>query len=356
MSGQLPGQYRVYGYRWVVLAVFMLVNFTIQILWISYATIISEASRYYGVSHQMITLLSMVFMIAFIPLSLPAAWVIDTRGFRVAVGFGVILMGVFGITRGLAEQKFDVTLVSLERDKKEGESYTQFFRRKGLRGVVVRSVLRSRSVCHAIAEERFPMVVVADKFDDPRINFIAYNSGDESCRAIEHLLHLGHRRIALAMHRSPERDHADRLDGYTLALRNADMAVDPALIIPLIANFQGGVSAINQIMSMKNPPTAIYFTDPYPSVGALYRAQQLGLRIPGDLSIVGFDDAQARHHVHPALTAVCQNVSDLGFEAALWLTRELTGFSHAPLRRALPALFEVNASTSVPRKSTEGNP
>ena len=59
-------QYRVYGYRWVVLAVFMLVNFAMQIQWISYATIISQASHYYGVSHQMITLLSMVFMIAFI--------------------------------------------------------------------------------------------------------------------------------------------------------------------------------------------------------------------------------------------------------------------------------------------------
>ena len=105
-------QYRVYGYRWVVLAVFMLVNFAIQIQWISYATIISEASRYYGVSHQMITLLSMVFMIAFIPLSLPAAWVIDTRGFRVAVGFGVILMGVFGITRGLAGSNYALALAS----------------------------------------------------------------------------------------------------------------------------------------------------------------------------------------------------------------------------------------------------
>ena len=112
MSERVAGEYRVYGYRWVVLAVFMLVNFAIQIQWISYATIISQASHYYGVSHQMITLLSMVFMIAFIPLSLPAAWVIDTRGFRVAVGFGVILMGVFGITRGLAGPNYAVALAS----------------------------------------------------------------------------------------------------------------------------------------------------------------------------------------------------------------------------------------------------
>ena len=103
--------YRVYAYRWVVLGVVMLVNFVIQILWIGYGSIIADASDYYGVSHQLVTLLSMVFMIAFIPLSLPAAWVIDSRGFRVAVGFGVVMMGVFGVLRGLSGS--DYTLVLL---------------------------------------------------------------------------------------------------------------------------------------------------------------------------------------------------------------------------------------------------
>jgi MFS family permease len=93
VSVHVAGEYRVYGYRWVVLAVFMLVNLIIQMLWISYAPITSLAASYYGVSDLWIGLFSMSFMIAFIPLSLPAAWVIDTRGFRVAVGFGVVMMG-----------------------------------------------------------------------------------------------------------------------------------------------------------------------------------------------------------------------------------------------------------------------
>ena len=106
----MTAQYRVYGYRWVVLAVFMLVNFMIQMLWISYAPITSLASEYYGVSELAIGLFSMVFMIAFIPLSIPAAWLIDTRGFRVAVGLGVVLMGVFGLLRGLAGESYWLAL------------------------------------------------------------------------------------------------------------------------------------------------------------------------------------------------------------------------------------------------------
>ena len=81
----------------MVLAVFMLVNVTIQILWISYAPITGPAAELYGVSDLQIGLLAMTFMIAFIPLSIPASWMIDTYGFRVAVGIGVALMGVFGL-------------------------------------------------------------------------------------------------------------------------------------------------------------------------------------------------------------------------------------------------------------------
>jgi len=112
VSEPASGHYRVYGYRWVVLAVFMLVNLTMQLLWIAYAPITSMASTYYGVSELWIGLLAMSFMIAFIPLSLPASWLIDTRGFRTAVGLGVVLMGVFGIARGLAGSNYALVLLS----------------------------------------------------------------------------------------------------------------------------------------------------------------------------------------------------------------------------------------------------
>jgi MFS family permease len=112
VSEQVSAQYRVYGYRWMVLAVFMLVNLTMQMLWIAYAPITSMASDYYGVSELWIGLLAMSFMIAFIPLSLPASWLIDTRGFRTAVGLGVVLMSVFGIARGLAGSNYALVLLS----------------------------------------------------------------------------------------------------------------------------------------------------------------------------------------------------------------------------------------------------
>jgi MFS family permease len=104
--------YTVYRYRWVVLAVFMLANLAVQVLWIAYAPITGPAARYYGVSDLQIGLLAMVFMIVFIPMSIPVAWMIDTYGFKLSVGIGVILMAVSGTLRGLAGASYSMVLAS----------------------------------------------------------------------------------------------------------------------------------------------------------------------------------------------------------------------------------------------------
>ncbi len=104
--------FRLYGYRWVVLAVFMFINLTIQMLWIGYAPITGPAAKFYGVTDLQIGLLAMTFMIAFIPLSIPVSWAIDTYGFRLTVSIGAVLMGIFGIVRGLAGANYTLVLLS----------------------------------------------------------------------------------------------------------------------------------------------------------------------------------------------------------------------------------------------------
>lgn len=102
--------YRVYGYRWVVLGVFMFINLAIQMLWITYAPITTPAAEYYGVTDSQIGLLAMTFMIVFIPLSIPVSWVIDKYGFRLAVSIGAILMAVFAILRGMVGANYTLVL------------------------------------------------------------------------------------------------------------------------------------------------------------------------------------------------------------------------------------------------------
>lgn len=101
---------KLYGYRWLILAVFMFINLTIQMLWIAYAPITGPAAEFYGVSDLQIGLLAMTFMMAFIPLSIPVSWLIDTYGFRLAVSIGAIMMGTFGLLRGLAGTSYSLVL------------------------------------------------------------------------------------------------------------------------------------------------------------------------------------------------------------------------------------------------------
>lgn len=104
--------YKIYRYRWVVLAVFMGVIAVNQLAWITFAPITGVAAKYFGVSDLSIGILSMSFMIVYIFVSIPASWVIDTYGFRRAVSIGALLTGVFGITRALAGENYNLVLVS----------------------------------------------------------------------------------------------------------------------------------------------------------------------------------------------------------------------------------------------------
>lgn len=104
--------YKVYGYRWVILLGFMLVVAINQLLWITFAAVTSSAVQFYGVSDLAIGLLSMSFLIVYIFAAIPASWVIDVYGLRVAVGIGAVLTGVFGLMRGLVAANYTLVLLA----------------------------------------------------------------------------------------------------------------------------------------------------------------------------------------------------------------------------------------------------
>lgn len=256
-----------------------------------------------------------------------------------------VLSGVF---RGVREQRYDIKIIDPTRDKQPDENYSQFFFRKGVRGVLLRTVESTRHICEAVAAEGFPHVVIADRYDAPAVNYVYADSRVESRHAIEHLLHLGHRRIGIAMHAVHDTDHSDRLAGYADALRAAGIGPDPSLTVEMQASLEGGANAITRLLSMPSPPTAIYFADPLATVGGLRRALEIGVRVPQDLSIVGFDDGDIRVQTFPAFTAVCQDAEALGFDAALWLSRLLNKEVTGPFRRANSTRLDIRSTTGLP--------
>jgi MFS family permease len=102
---------KLYPYRWVVLAAFMLINVMVQVLWICYAPVASIAATAYGVQRADVDLLANLFLLIYIPIAFPAAWAIDTFGFKKAVGFGALLMAVFGILRAAFPLSYTAALI-----------------------------------------------------------------------------------------------------------------------------------------------------------------------------------------------------------------------------------------------------
>lgn len=250
-----------------------------------------------------------------------------------------------GAVTGLSGYHFDLVILNLQKDKRSTESYTQFFMRRGVRGVLLRTMAATRDVCQAIADEGFPHVVVSERFGNTNVNYVDCDSSGDSRRAVDYLVALGHRRIAFAMHNLPDRDHLDRYEGYKSALEEHGLPVCEELVFRQPFTLAGGATVIDMILNQPEHPTAIFFADPLLGVGAVKKAHARGLRIPDDLSIVGFDDTDLRFAVHPTLTAVCQDARALGQEAARWLARKLNGDPENIFQKTITTFFEINEST-----------
>ena len=256
-----------------------------------------------------------------------------------------------GIVRAANEQNADVVILGLERDRMRDESVAQFFQRKDIDGVAVRTMAASRAVCEEIARDGVAHVVVSERFDSPEISYIDGASAEETQRAVDYLISLGHERIAFGVHNVADRDHLDRLEGYRAALRERDLPLDDRLIIRQPFTLAGGATLLKLLLSMPDRPTAVVLADPLLGIGALREAHALGIKIPDELSIVGFDDTDMRFGVYPTLSAVCQDAESLGYDAGRWLLQRVADPRIPPLRTTRPTYFEINGSTAPPASS-----
>jgi MFS family permease len=108
----LQNEFKVYRNRWVILTLYMVMVAVNQLLWITFAPITGDATKFYGVSDLRIGILSMCFMIVYIFVSIPASWIIDKYGIRIGVGIGALFTGVFGLIRGFAGTDYHVLLIA----------------------------------------------------------------------------------------------------------------------------------------------------------------------------------------------------------------------------------------------------
>jgi DNA-binding LacI/PurR family transcriptional regulator len=164
----------------------------------------------------------------------------------------------------------------------------------------------------------------------------------------QHLLSLGHRRIAFLGGPAELRSSAERLAGYRLALHEKGLPLDPELVEKADFTFDGGVQATHRIFSRPNPPTAVFGGNDFSALGALYALQELGFRVPGQVSVCGFDDLPQSGLVFPGLSTVHQPADELLEAAVLLLIGLLNKDPEAEQKRSLPTRLMLRGSIARP--------
>lgn len=256
-----------------------------------------------------------------------------------------------GLNSGLEYHELDLLVLNAKSCRQPNEAFQDVFRRKGVRGAIVRTTSSSQSLCGAILESGLPTIVLGDEIPGYEKQCLDVDSRSASTDAVEHLIGLGHKKIAFCNNVIDDKDHSDRFGGFVEAHDQAGMKPDPKLLFRVPANRQGGEQLARRLASMNTPPTAIFVADPETCIGLLNESRVLGLDIPNDLSVVGFDDVDIRFSTAPTLTAVCQDARRLGEEALRRLVNQFSSESSNPDLPDTPmqAWFEVNSSTMVLR-------
>ena len=198
----------------------------------------------------------------------------------------------------------------------------------------------------ALAAHGFPFVVVDPRAEVPDgipVVCAAHSSG--ATQATRHLLGLGHRRIGVIGGPAAWLATQERLRGYHAALAGAGVLPDTSLVRYSNFKIDGGREEAAALLDLPDPPTAVFAFNDSMAIGAMQEAAARGLRIPGDLSVVGFDDTVEATVVVPALTTVRQPLAELGRTAVSVLLRQVRGRRFEPLRIELETRL-------VPRNST----
>jgi len=272
-------------------------------------------------------------------------------GVVVPVVYDLYFSGILG---GIAEGVYDedLRLVVWPTRHEHAREASLLERMEGTDGVVIVLPEASSEELLLAASERCPLVVVDPLLPlDPRIPTVEAAHAAGADQAMQHLLELGHRRIAAITGPPGWVATEERRNAYRAALRAAGVAFDPALEIDADFEVAPGAQAAAALLELPEPPTAVFSFNDTIALGVLRTARQRSLCVPEDLSIVGFDDVTYATVTTPQLTTVRQPLAEMGRSAVRMLLRLIAGGGAETLHIQLPTRLVVRESTGPPRNS-----
>ncbi|CAI8869898.1 MULTISPECIES: LacI family DNA-binding transcriptional regulator [unclassified Pseudomonas] len=215
-----------------------------------------------------------------------------------------------------------VILCNSDDNPEKQRSYLRVLLEKRIDGLIVASAGGDSGLAQGLAGVKTPMVIVDRGLDGVDADLVRIDHEYGAYLATRHLLELGHRDIATIGGPASTSVAQMRLAGYCRALKEAGVEVRPERMLESDFTSTGGYSAA-AILLEGNPPSAIFAGNDMIGIGVLRAAAERNVRVPSELSVIGFDDIQMSRYVYPALTTVGQSILQLGEMAAEVLLRRI---------------------------------
>lgn len=226
------------------------------------------------------------------------------------------------IEEKLVQEGYSIILGKSNFDKDKEDSYIELFIRKRVDGIIISS---HACPCNLLDQVRKKMpIVLVDTYEyDMDFDRINVDNMYGAKLAVEHLLQLGHKRIGFI---SDNITTAGRLEGYREALSAYGLPVEDSLMQYGETRFEdGGYRRMQTLLRLKEPPTAVFCVNDSIAIGAMRAVSDEGLKVPLDISVIGFDDIRVSAFLNTPLTTVRQPKGEIGNMAASMILQKLKG-------------------------------
>ena len=252
---------------------------------------------------------------------------------------------VRGVEDAARELGYSLILANTDERVEKETGYVELFVAERMAGVIVSPASQSQTDVRILLDHGVPVVAVDRDLQRCALDTVLADNEGGALRATSHLLDQGYRRIACITGPADHTTATDRLAGYRGALAARGVAVDDALIRHADFKQSGGYVAAYDLFSSAARADAVFVANNLMTLGTLDAIAQLGLAVPDEVGVVGFDDTAWATLMHPPLTAVAQPAYEMGVAAAGLLAQRIADDDGPPRRIVMPTELRVRASS-----------
>ncbi|MCP4671735.1 MAG: LacI family transcriptional regulator [Desulfobacula sp.] len=257
-------------------------------------------------------------------------------------------------TRGVQDcadkEKIQVILGNTYYQYKQEESLVETLREKQVDGLIITTTNPKGAILKTLLDDDFPFVLLYSTFKKGPLSVVGIDNYQGGYKATEHLIKLGHNRIGMLAGIFTKSDRSfHRWHGYRQCLKNHGIPYDKKLLEQINYSLTGGKDSIKKLLSLQDPPTAVFCSNDYLAIGAMKGAREFGLNLPEDLSITGFDDIHIASYIIPGLTTIRQPAYEMGKLGAKLLFQHI-GNQKKPEQLMLETSLIVRQSTVRAKK------